>query len=92
MIRTLKDLKDTLSKIPDNDLEMFGIGFNFEGDGEVCIATQEESYELRDKYTDILLDVDNYLDNVLAGHERALDENDELEDVDDFITSAKKKE
>lgn len=83
-IETLKDVKDLLMSIPDKDLEEFGIGHNLEGDGEVGICADEEHYGLFDKYPQINL-LNKYIEYINKHHERAIDENDDLDDVDNFI-------
>ncbi|MFX1450661.1 MAG: hypothetical protein ACFFCM_07465 [Promethearchaeota archaeon] len=63
-IRTLKDLKEALSKVPDNILDNFGIGITDDGIS-LCTAHGEDEAEMcnyfaemRQKYpvlTDIVL-------------------------------------
>ena len=83
-IKTLKDLQDLLASIPNKDLELFGIGHNMEGDGEISVITIEDYYDLFEKYPQ-LDTLNKYLEKICKAHERTLNEKDDLEDVDDFI-------
>lgn len=55
MIRTLKDLKDALNKLPDDRLEFFGVGINFEGEDEypVLLAMDANNDYFYEVYTEM---------------------------------------
>ncbi len=59
-METLKDIKEVLSKIPDEDLEMFMFGCGEESDGEiglVCLSSGEDGEDdfnvMWDKYPEL---------------------------------------
>ena len=85
-LKTLKDIKDFLCKIPDEDLESFAIGHNFEGDGEVCVVASEEDYKKFGNYPQMRL-LNKYIKNICKYHESTLDANNDLEDESDVVST-----
>ena len=94
-IETLKDLKKVLEKIPEEDLELFGIGIDVEGgDGEVSLLViGEENMKLFDKHkqsTDVL---NNYFDNICDWSVEAYEQTtiDKYEELDDGLITSETK-
>jgi len=85
MIRTLKNLKNVLEKIDDEHLDVFGIGHNMENDCEICVVTDDEHYNLFEKYKTEIKEIQQYIDAILKAQKRVDDVDDELDDVDDYI-------
>lgn len=88
-IGTLKDLKDVLIKIPDEDLSEFGIGCNIESDFEIDIlTTDEDKIDLFDKYKKQIHPIRKYIKNICEFAVKVDSQEDyNLEDLDDFIAT-----
>ena len=86
-IKTLKDLKEALSKVPEEELENFGVGNTENGMG---LSTQkgeeeEDMYEYYAKKTEkypVIKDIGKWIDNIML-----IVENEEYDFVDEFISN-----
>jgi len=93
-IKNLKQLKNVLQKVPDNDLEKFGIGVNFDSDGEITLLVEDEAnIELFDKYKEFTKVISNYIKNIckwaVESYEQTI--SDSWKEEDDWLITSEAK-
>ena len=88
-ISTLKDLKNILIQIPDDDLINFGIGCNVESDMNIDIqVTDENMLDLFDKYKKQTNLIRKYIKNICEFAVKVDSQDDyNLDELDDFIST-----